>query len=95
MQPFMRHKLIAFFFISCNNFSNNNQLIAQNSQVPKQTYDTVKNIPYQVIAKPEIFETAFFHGTKMQQRTRTLEFYAVNAGNIDIRSGHLIASEPW
>lgn len=89
----MRHLLIAFLFISCNNFSKNNKLVAQVYKVA--THDTVKNMPYNVTAKPEIFETAFFQGTEVKSDTFLIKFYAINIGKIEVESGSLIASEPW
>jgi hypothetical protein len=93
MQPFMRCLLIVLLFISCNNFSKNGKLIAQNYKAA--TRDTIKIMSYDVTAKPIIFETAFFQGTVVKEDSTSIKFYALNIGKIQVQNGSLIASEPW
>jgi hypothetical protein len=84
---------VTFLFIACNNFPNNNKLVVQNNKLA--TRDTFKDMPYQVNANPEIFETSFFKGTETKDDTVLIKFYAINIGKINVQSGGLIATEPW
>ena len=83
----MRHLLIGLLFISCNNFYKTNNTSAQS------IYSSVFK-SYQVTAKPEIFETAFFAGTQVDVDSFHLSFYSVDIGKINIESGKIIASDP-
>lgn len=89
----MKHLLFVLLLASCNNLLKNDKLSAQDSQAT--TRDTVKVIPYNVTAKPEIFETAFFKDTEVKEDSFTIKFHAINIGKINVQSGLLIASEPW
>jgi len=89
----MKRFLIAFLFISCNNFAKNNKLDAQAYKLV--TRDTIKSMSYNLTTKPEIFETAFFQGAEVKEDTFSIKFHAINIGKIDVQSGSLIALEPW
>jgi hypothetical protein len=52
--------------------------------------DTIEHNRYEVSAKPAIFETAFFLGTRVDEMT----FYGVNIGKLKIESGKIIACDP-
>ena len=53
----------------------------------------IRDTAYNVKAKPEIFETAFFEGTKTNDNL-ALNFYVVEIGKLKVESGQLIACDP-
>lgn len=91
----MRYLIPILIFISCNNFSKNN-IVAQgaNTSIVTESFDTLKNKPYSVATKPEIFETAFFAGTKANMDSFSIDFYSVGIGKLNIESGKIIACDP-
>jgi hypothetical protein len=64
------------------------QLVFQDS------FHLSKVLPYEVHAIPQIFETAYFEGTKTTQDSVNVEFYSIDIGNIQIESGKIIACDP-
>jgi hypothetical protein len=91
----MRFLLIAILFASCGNNSNNDWTSSfENEKISTEKPDTLKITAYPVTANPEIFETAFFHGTVAQMDTFNIELYSVSIGKLSIESGKLIACDP-
>jgi len=67
----MRILLIAFVFISCNDFSKNYfNTEKSNSTVSGEKIDTAHTTVYAVTAKPDLFETAFFPIAKVNDDER-------------------------
>lgn len=92
----MKPLLFAVLLVSCDNVSNTNDSISQtiNPKISTEKLDTIKNAIYSVAARPEIFETAFFRGTKSKMDSFNIEFYSVNIGKLNVESGRLIACDP-
>ena len=92
----MKYMVVAFILISCNNLPKSNKIVAQESALRRPVNDvsSFEVMQYSVIARPEIFEKAFFKGTKEKIDTFALEFYPVNLGKINIESGKVIAGDP-
>jgi hypothetical protein len=88
----MKHLLILLAFISCKDFSRENEVTAQRLRTEK--LDTLKLETKPITSKPEIFETAFYYGTRAKMDTIPVSFYAVNIGKIKISSGKIIACDP-
>ncbi|QJX46546.1 DUF4241 domain-containing protein [Hymenobacter taeanensis] len=55
---------------------------------------TLNRQPYQVTAKPEIFESSFFPDAQVAQDSLTFRFYRNFLGNLPINSGRVVACEP-
>src|SRR5580658_9735426 len=55
--------------------------------------DTVKRERYSVEAAPYIFETAFFADTRDRLYGKTVQFFGVNIGKIEIESGKIVACD--
>jgi len=91
----MRIVFVALFLTSCNYFSANKSAVKEAlERVSTEKLDTVKIKPYSTTAKPEIFETAFFEGTRAKMDTTPISFYAIDMGKINIESGKIIACDP-
>jgi hypothetical protein len=91
----MKPLLIALFFISCTDFSRPNLVAAQSKNYGTgERVDTANAKMYIVTTKPDIFETAFFLGTKAKMDTFPISFYPVDIGQINIESGKVIACDP-
>lgn len=92
----MRNLIIGLLFLSCNNLSKENNVLAQSprSDVSTEKLDTLKITRNAMTTKPEIFETAFFEGTQVNVDTIHLQFYSVDIGKINIESGKIIACDP-
>lgn len=90
----MKPVLIAILFMSCTDFSSHNFVSAQtNNHSASEKVDTAKTKVYTINAKPDIFETAYFLGTKSKMDTFPISFYPVDIGQINIESGRTIASQ--
>lgn len=93
----MRHFLTAMLFLSCTDFSSHNNLVAQKLPlgITTEKLDTAKTKSYQVTAKPDIFETAYFEGTEVKiNDTVRLTFYPVDIGKVNLETGKVVACDP-
>lgn len=89
----------AIFFISCNQLPGIGTHIPQipnvhDPVISNEKLDSVKTKKYEVTAKPDLFETAFFEGTTTISHSLQLSFFAVDIGKLNIESGKMIACDP-
>jgi len=96
MRFFIKSLMISLLFVSCNNSTQFNRLIAGSNgpRISTEKLDTVKTKPYLVFAKPDVFERAFFPGTHLNMDSFRIDFYSVDIGKINIESGKIIACDP-
>lgn len=72
---------------SCNNNTSGNHPAAAG-------FDTLNTSPYAIIAKPEIFEKAFFRSaTALFSDNDSVRFFQLNMGNINIETGKIVAAD--
>ncbi|MBF6607165.1 MAG: DUF4241 domain-containing protein [Flavobacterium sp.] len=79
----------ALLTFSCQNFSD------QNRPVSTTPLDTIQQADIQLLATPEIYETAFAPGTTLQSNTKIpVGFTGITIGQIKISSGQIIVCDP-
>jgi len=67
---------------------------ATTQNLKQSNTDTLNHKLDSVMAKPDIFETAFSEGTQIYVGTSLLTFHSINIGNINVESGNIIACDP-
>ncbi|MHA4842788.1 DUF4241 domain-containing protein [Flavitalea antarctica] len=56
--------------------------------------DTIKSEPPKIVAKPELFESAFIKGTTQSVNKNIFQLYGITIGKLEVTSGYIIACDP-
>ncbi|WP_324678897.1 DUF4241 domain-containing protein [Hymenobacter sp. GOD-10R] len=84
--------LASVLFISCSQDKNKFNLYESGVIAPIQP--TIKCQPYQVTARPILFESSFFPNIQIQQDSITLHLDQRFLGNLPVSSGRIVATDP-
>lgn len=86
----MKYIIIAFLFISCNQFPFTNNT----PEVSTEPLDTIQSSSVKFGAAPVLFETAFIKGTTKNFNGSAINLYGVTIGKLKVVSGRIIACDP-